>query len=126
MPNLEELVFESCFKLPMNIENNIFHGLKRRKKSLKLLEIRDSELSTNAYYSLTSLFQAELCTTKVVFSGKVFANELKIFEKQKGIQSQTKVEEVPIFNLMVKLLWNKLQILHLNCLDEHIFGVETN
>ena len=129
MPNLEYLIFEKCFKTHLKIPNNIFHGLKRRKKSLKLLEIKDSLLNSDSYYSLTSLFQAELCTTKVVFNGTIFENEIDTLAKQKklhgDIQSSTKVEEIPIFNLMVKLLWHKLQILDLNCDDSHIYGVET-
>ena len=125
MPNLVMLTFDHCFQgVQPGVQNNIWLGLKQRKKKLKSLKILNSILSPESYYSLTSFFQSELCSTRVVFQGIVFAKQIENTTVNHSVQINSKVEKIPLFNLMAKLLKSRLQILELDSADDYIYGVE--
>ena len=67
------------------------------------------------------------CSTKVLFKGETFVNDLKQQNERKKlgkIQANTYVEDVPVFNLMKKLLLNQLQEIDLDITTEsYLFGI---
>ena len=76
MTNLQELVFQDCFKhSDSSVVNSMFMGLNRRNKPLKLLKLQDSVLHPNSYYNLTALLQSGLLQGSVIFSGNVFVEQ---------------------------------------------------